>query len=531
MRSSKVRLLFSPFRLRLTSPFLLRSVVLIILAVLVGSLFVDWHRLFVKGLNSTFNDQVGYISVARNFAETGRLDSDLIYPSTLNQQFKRNSVYMPGHYWTMAEVFRVAGYSVGNSFVPSLCGYVLASLLIYFIGCSLCNPMVGYYSCALFAFFPLNLSYAFTALGEMDLMASVMIAFGLFLLLPARHRVWGGPLVLLLPLLFRETSIVLTVLMAAIIFFKAQQERKRILLFSLLSCLVLILVLLSAGSGRPSLWGPNILCNGRFEAVYADAYAIQRIHPVAKDWVVAVGRKFFSNSHELVFPKSASSPPSHLEYLSMICILSGIPLGFLLWWQERKAFMIGISAMVLLLLLLDLCFYSVWEIRGVKSLLICEPFVAVLWASLFEHLLARRSAGNWLSGLLVVGLFIIGTIGMRSVFRHESEINEQTARDTAFIESIVDDDQSLLVSPWRLSLDYVNKHHPVRWAFLPANCPTMQLLNSKEGIGTLITPEGAGIEVGASPCGTGLRFDGEKVWRGTRYLVFRRAKAEAGRAK
>ena len=56
---------------------------LLALPLILGSRFVDWDSLV--GLNTTLNDQVGYVSVARNWADSGTLNSNLIYPSVLTR--------------------------------------------------------------------------------------------------------------------------------------------------------------------------------------------------------------------------------------------------------------------------------------------------------------------------------------------------------------------------------------------------------------------------------------------------------------
>src|SRR5215216_3121770 len=68
--------------------------------VLLVSRMIDLNGVHL-GLPS-FNDQVGYISVARTFVETGVLRSNIIYPSTLLQEATKNYFYMPGHYVALA---------------------------------------------------------------------------------------------------------------------------------------------------------------------------------------------------------------------------------------------------------------------------------------------------------------------------------------------------------------------------------------------------------------------------------------------
>jgi hypothetical protein len=78
-------------------------------------------------------------------------------------------------------------------------------------------------SWALFVFFPLNLAYAFTAMAEMTVTASVLAALAVFLAIPSKWKAWLGPITLAIPLLFRETGAVVVLVMAAVIY---QEPRK-----------------------------------------------------------------------------------------------------------------------------------------------------------------------------------------------------------------------------------------------------------------------------------------------------------------
>ena len=51
------------------------------------------------------------------------------------------------------------------------------------------------------------------------------------------------------------------------------------------------------------------------------------------------------------------------------------------------------------------------------------------------------------------------------------------------------DDSLALVAPWEISLDYAFWHHPIKWAFLPANRYTLELLARTAPIGTVLLPQ------------------------------------------
>lgn len=503
---------------------------LTLLALLAGSSLVSWDRLYVNGLWRILNDQVGYISVARNLAESGRLESNVIYPSVLAQAARRNTLYMPGHYWALAAVFKTLGYSVRNSFLPSLLGYALGGLLIAFAADALYGSTAAVFACVLFLFFPLNLIFAFTAMAELDLTAAALAAFAAFLALSPRRRAWWGPLLLVPPLLFRETGAALAAVMLPLVFFE-RRDGKQAAAFAFLSGVVVVLVLLSpASAGRPSLWGANILFRGRAEAIYSQAFAVQAAHAAPADWLAAVARNVAANARDLLLPDFAGHTPDPAEYLHLLFILSGIPLGLRLWRRRGDAYGLGVAGMVALMLALDFAFYVVWNFRGVKSLLVCQPFVAILWAGCAARALERRPERLRAAAAAAALWIVAGTACAYAAFRFQKQVDDAAERDTAFIESLAGaGTPGILVSPWQLSLDYVNKHPEVVWSFPPADAATWDLLNRLYPIGTLImpsTPRTAG-DLAAEAARLGLVPAGEKTYRGLLFKAYRR-KAEGG---
>ena len=486
--------------------------------------WVDWQRLPINGLNESLNDEVGYISVARHWVDDGKLDSSIIYPSLLGQKYTRNSLYMPGFYAELALTFAMFGYSALTARIPALFSFLLACGLVFWMARRLYDQESAVYSLALFAFFPLNLFYAFTAMAETPLIAAGLAAFSIFLLVPERLRWWLGPLALALPIVFRETGAALDVVMCTMLFFSGKEDRRwKALLCGVLGVIVLVAVVLSpAGRGRPSLWKANILV-GTFESRYSDAFALTQVPDAARDWAVAVEHEFHSNVHSLVPWRGYAG--ERLEGVSILFLLSGIPLGAWLWLQKRDAFALGVALALGLLLTADLCVYTVWHYHGIRSFLLMQPFIALLWGMTLATWTRER---GWTARNLPVLLFFLMGVGMTvRTWRMQGDVILQAKEDTSFLNSVIGESKQMVVSPYWISLDYVNEHYPQLWAFVPANCPTMRLLDEKESIGTLIMPVEPGVKLDLSMCLTGLRLDGEKVWRGTRYRILRREKHEA----
>ena len=505
---------------------------LLALPLILGSLFVDWDSLV--GLNTTLNDQVGYVSVARNWADSGTLNSNLIYPSVLTQNVTRNSLYMPGHYWVLGATYKLIGYSVAHSLLPSLFALVLSTVMMFVIGSQLYTPAVAYLGCALFLFFPLNLIYAFTAMAEMTAVAAGLVAFAVFLRVPPRWKPLVGPLLLVLPMAFRETGAAIAVLMAPMIFQQSRQRWRPVALFGALTLVVVGLVVASPlSTGRPSLLQANVF--GGSDAVYSDAFALATFHPHLGDWGRAIGTKVLGNLHTLLLPRSWIRPEHWLEYGSMLFLLTGIPVG-LGWWPRHRRpdrLFLGVAGMVLVIVLFILSLYTVWKFRGVRVLLVAQPFVALLYAVRLKEFPKRLPAARHISEFAVVGAAVIGLSAAYNVFQGEQRINQQSARDTAFLESLGLDDRGLLVSPYWLSLDYVHKHHPVRWAFPPTNRATLRLLNERYPIGAVILPVAESMtdytQQAVRPSDVaqiGLRDEGRISYRGFTFAVFKRAGAQ-----
>jgi len=497
---------------------------LIIAGVIVTGCLVEWTRLPIKGLDQTLNDQVGYISAARHWIDDGKLESSLIYPSVLKQNFRRNVFYMPGFYAELAFAFRVLGYSAIIARIPSLISYLIACGFVYWIARRMFEADTARYACALFAFFPLNLFFAFTAMAELPLVAAGLAAFGIFVGAPQRFRWWAGPIALALPVMFRETGVLLGVLMCTILFFENTEDaRRHSILCGLLAGAVAFLLMMSpAGTGRASLWAANVLGRAEFQAVYSDAFALEQIPHSPEDWLVAVAYNFWRNSYELLphlsYLLRHLISAGGLEGLALLSVLTGIPLGALRWRYNRDAFALGVALSTGLLFISVLCFYTVWSYRGIRSLLLIQPFVAILWGVMISACTRNRKAGL----CILLASAILGVAVSASMWRQQRDAISAQRKDTSFLESVIEDRSELIVSPWEISLDYVNEHYPQHWSFIPANCPTMQLLDSRELIGTLILPVKPGVKPEWKACGISLKFTGEEVWRGQTYWIFQR---------
>ncbi len=138
-----------------------------------GSRLVNTTDLHFWG---ALNDQIGYITVARNFLAKGTVQGDSVLPSTLWQNKSHYVLYMPGHSATIALSYRLFGVGPFQSILPNLVSYLIALLAIYFIGARVYSPLTGLVASFLFALYPPALFFAYTAMAEVTFVAAFTVA-------------------------------------------------------------------------------------------------------------------------------------------------------------------------------------------------------------------------------------------------------------------------------------------------------------------------------------------------------------------
>jgi hypothetical protein len=515
-------------------------VAMVLLALVGVGASLNWRRISIDGLQGALNDQVGYIAVARHWADGEGLQSSYVYPSLLRQKVTKSTLYMPGFYWTLGLAFKVFGYSTVTARIPSLLGYLLACALTWWIARRVYGDGAALVASALFAFFPMCLIFAFTAMAEMVVVAAGLSAVGIFLwgigwdvttsdladseqglgnAVMVRRGMWIAPLAVILPLLFRETGVTVGLIMLTVLMGASGVRRWRIAMsVAALMAIAIVSVLISPiATGRPSLWKANILAGGDPQVLYSDAYGMEQLPSKSMDWAHALRGNFLDNARNLLWTTEDSD--GWTERTAIWFLLSGIPLGVYLSARKRDWFARGVTIGVAVLLLADLSCYDVWGYRGVRALLVMEPFVAMLWGRLIANWLGNKP-GKQLLFAAVAGL--VGVLSALLIWRGQREADAGTVNDLAFMESIAPASGRLLVSPFDISLGYVHEHYPERWAFFPSDCRSLQLLNARDEVGTLVVRVGEAPQEMLNGCGLPLRFEGERDYRGTRYRVFRR---------
>lgn len=504
---------------------------------------MDLRELSLYGLRQTLNDQVGYISVARNFVETGQLTSNIIYPSFLGQHATKNYLYVPGQYLALALSYRLFGFGVLALVLPSMIGFIVAAVGVLLIASRFFGNAVGTLAAVFFIFFPGNLVYALTAMSEMTLVGAAMLGLVVFVYLPDRWKVFAGPAALVPALLFRETGALFAIPMLVLIAMRRGKLDVRAgALFALVASAVVLGVWLSdVGSGRPSLFLVNIFASDD-QSVYGNAFALQAIHPSAADWLHAVLSKFISNARLLggllltnawLLVRRGQLPATGdfmLELTGLGLVLFGVLCSAWVAVRRRDPISVGGVLMTTALLCAVLLVYSIGIFRGLRMLLLAVPFLSISWARLaesgFRRLSSRGLHPRWTTRLAWLGTCaVVASTGLGltySAFAAEEAARAQSHHDGEFLESLGHNDTYVLVAPWQLAIDYVYQHHPVRWSFLPANRETLALLDSRYPIGTILLPADNTGLTQEDILESGFVQTAERYYAGHQYLVYGR---------
>ena len=206
-------------------------------------------------VHSILDDQVGYITGARNLLRTGTWDNNAIFPSLVSQPYTRNSCYMPGHFLLLAASYSCFGYGVIQSILPSLVSFALTPLLIYMAARRLWNRQAAWLAVIVFWMVPFHLFFSLTAMAEATLVAATALAVCAFVYLPERWKPVAGPLCLVPPFLIREWGALLVLVLASLVFARSRRGLRDSLILVVLSVLLLGAILKSPVGAAAVLHG------------------------------------------------------------------------------------------------------------------------------------------------------------------------------------------------------------------------------------------------------------------------------------
>jgi hypothetical protein len=493
---------------------------------------MDITRIYVNGLNGPMNDQVGYIAAARNLSRTGQLTSNIIYPAYIDSKYTKNYFYMPGFYYLSAAFYTLFGYSDLNAILPSIFSFLLASVCIFLIATKMYSKHIGLISVFLFAIFPANIIFSLSAMSEMAIVAASCLSFCIFIYLPKRMQIVATPFLLIIPFLFRETTALLVIPMALTIAQSKDGKNIRSAIFVFLASFVVLILIMRSdiSAGRPSIQAVSLF--DRRMMIYTDAKLVGQMHPTLWDYVLVVPKR-------MTIELSGLADLRDLPALSVYITVATIPLGIILAYRKRDWFALYI-AIFLFVVLAVTSIYAFSGIIVVRMLLFVFPFTAIILACVYDQLVSLLdrlrpkhptfSMVSKLGAIVILGILAQG--GLQYAYRLLSDNKYISAFDnnnTEFLQSIKHDDATMLVSPYSISLDYVHRHYPVRWSFIPENSETLALLSAQYNIGTLmisINPEtGISPDTSLKPDEIerfGLHLVDKVTYNGMTFLVFKK---------
>ncbi len=464
------------------------AIILLLAAALwsIAAAMVDarrWHT------SNFLNDQIEYSTVGRNWASTGTLTSNITFPSTLWQPFTKNYVYMPGYYFVLGVVYKYLGFGVANSLLPSALSFLIASAGVYLIGRKLYDGPTGFVAAVLFMLFPPILYFSCTAMLELTLLAATVATLAIFVYVPPQFKTVAGPLLLLLPLLFRETAVLLAFPMAVLILLAHGTRRGKVgstALFCILAVALSMAVMRSPiASGRISLWAANLF-DPTPHAIYASAVAQKALATTHHSMLGAVIYKLKSNIHFtlLMVRNSLIDADQRYEFLALFLIAAGMCAVLVAGVRSRQAPLLAAGGMTLLMFLALVTIYNLHGYRGVRVLLFCVPLLAVGIAHLC---LTAKHARPWTIAVVAFSaIAAVSTLATRAQCTQRDDALE--AYDTMALDMLHHDDRRMLVAPYEIAMRYAFDHYPVKYSFSPGDIATLEMLEERFDVGTLICP-------------------------------------------
>jgi 4-amino-4-deoxy-L-arabinose transferase-like glycosyltransferase len=494
-----------------SSPLPLVGAIACVMLLLVGITLaiVGFTELHLYGLGHALNDQAAYVDAARRVLAFGAVDSGAIYPSTLLQEADRQFLYMPGHPWALAASFSLFGATPFAALLPSLLGFGIAVVgtsvaARVWVGAS-AWPIAG----LAVAVAPPLAVFAATAMAELPYLAACATALALFSLLPERVRPWLGPLLLVLPFLFRELGAFYAAPFAAAIALSTAggvgRRWRAALAFSGLSVGLLgALYRLPALSSKPTLLLQNLFAPTG-DAKYADAFAVDGIAPDAGAWLQALLERVGQNVSEL--GRVLLSDPFGLEALSIHLMLWPVVLSLIGWVRlpaHRRVFAMHVAIVVPTLAFIFLLYR--WEgFIGMRQLLMTWPFAALslaAWAR--EAAPSRHQALGAIAVATALSAVIVARAGNAVVAQADDQATVE-----AFLENVQPVRSATVVAPFPFGSVYLLSGLPATWSFVPHNVETLRLLDARFPIGTALLTDadiqrlgqGALAELGLVPMG------------------------------
>lgn len=457
--------------------------------------FVDPRTLHLYGLNNTLNDQMVYIDAARHLLADGHLTTGIIYPSTLQQVYTSNYLYQPGHVLILAGIFALLGDGPVQAMLPNMLAYLLSVVLVYALAARLFSTQVAFVAAFLFAIAPVNILYALTAMSESTFMLAGLVAVYFLVVAQGRSRKLLIPLVLIIPFLFRETGSLLVILLASLTLLQREKTDYLTILAAIIVS-VIILACLQWGllaPDRPSLMVQNLFAQTA-EDKYSNAFATFNQPAELAGWINLIGAKIAHNLRVLRAVLSGGEGGLQAVFLHLM-LWPAIVVGILAFYFQgvTRRFLQGYALTALALFVLMMAFYSVFGYVAVRQFLFLLPFECIALAIVLVSVMQRVKPGQMLSTLGAGMALAISLVTLPVMARQVTADDHLMQADVTFVRSLAPPSMSTLVMPYELVAGYFYQSFPVRWAFVPANLKTLDLLHRKYPVGMMILPYQPGM--------------------------------------
>ena len=446
-------------------------------------------------------DQIGFIGAARHLVDYGHFIDhghyeglgSLIFPGTLSTPNTR--IYMPVMFLALASSYKLFGVSGFTTVLPNMLCYVLSSLLLCFIGARLYSKRVGMWSAIIFLTIPVNLFYALNAMMEMPLVMLSLLAFAVFIVLPARWRLWAIPLLLIGPHLTRRVALLLLLPMLAFHYDDSEKvswwQAGVVLLLTL--AIMEALTLWQVSQGMLSFPLVQIFKYGHVN--YLDAYAD---HETAVSMLELVRlffahlkaqiTEFFRSLFAVSVKTDAFVHVFSVIYVVMLAVVATIG-GFI----ERRQSLLPMSCGLFFFAIFSACLalHSGNDTALLRVVLFSVPFTIlqavryVLDPEFKQRLAIFRFAHLYRETIFIV-LLSLSTVATCKAAHYLKHMAGPLEAILSFVESVQPDQKQLLVTHDFLLMEYAYKHYPANVAFVPKNRKTLELLNRKYPVGTVI---------------------------------------------
>ena len=441
-------------------------------------------RLHVQDM---YVDQMGYITSARILVDTGELRNGVLLPSQVrNPKFRP---YMPGHYLALASSYALFGYSALTSLLPSLASFVLVALGLFLVGNRLYGRFTGALAAWLFAVYPGEITYAFTAMAELTFTFAGVLALVILVHLPRRWWSFAPPVLLALPFLFRESGAFLILPLAALVL------HARGFLAACLTSLGSVATLyginrwqIASGKLQASL---SWVTEGGFN--YYNAFPAPEPELTRGEFLAAIGSNVERNVG--ILGELLSDLPGELMPAGLIVILVLAPI--LLVGSLRRfrtdPFPLGAALLLLLVLGLTVTVYDVQAHKMMRTALFVYPFAALALAALIQpdERLAERTPTGRARGLAAV-VAVSMLAGSVAVCARAGERMTRRDDEMAGISALLadlHDETTVIVGPPTIAPMYAVEHYPVLWSFPIAGLETYRAVFRRYTVGTLLSQE------------------------------------------